>query len=258
MALFVFTGYLNMWRLHAMLQKARLLAYHVPCKHGNETFLDYDKVMEKAYTFTASVKTNIERDYYRIHEKVLPLSLRVSICLSHVGKTSMSTTATLNCSDSGEVFVNSVNQSVIVDRATHRPISLPGWWKDKYARAIIENRSTLVPLMDAPTDSHIYEMKVPWSDIDQYGHANHVAYIRYCYNCAVDGILNGLYLTHKDSAMLHRVSEMHMRYCNECVGNDILNIASWEDDENPSILRFAIKLRMENKFQSSIKFHQAA
>ena len=245
-----------MWRLHAMLQKARVLAYHVPCTDGNGTFLDYDKVMEKSYTFTASVKTNIEREYYRIHERVSPPSLRVSMWLSHVGKTSMSTTATLNCSDSGEVFVNSVNQSVVVDRATHRPVSLPDWWKIKYSRAIIGNGSTVVPLVDAPEDSHTYEMKVPWSDIDQYGHANHVAYIRYCYNCAVDGVLNGVYPTHKDSAMLHRVGDMRMRYCQECVGNDILNIASWEDDKHPSILRFVIKLRRENKFQSSIQFHQ--
>ena len=239
-----------------MLTKTRMLAYHLPCDTIGGTFLDYDKLMEERFTFMASVKTRVEKDYYHIHDLTSTPSLRVSLCLSFVGTGSLNTTAILNCRDSGRVFTNTVHQIVAVDMATRKSTALPDWWKKKHAGAIIGNEKVIVQRVEVPAESYSYELKVPWSDIDQYGHVTYVAYIRYCFDCAVDGIVNGAFPAFKGSARLGRVSDIQMSFGSECFANDILHIATWQDADHPSTLRFDMKLRGETIFQSSITFYQ--
>ncbi|KAK2193486.1 hypothetical protein NP493_12g07057 [Ridgeia piscesae] len=241
-------GHLNLWRLHGVLTKSKIIVCYVPCDPTGGTFLDYDKMMAGRFSFMASVKTRLYKDYYRIRDIPTTPSLRVTHNLSYVGNSSLSTTLTLNCSDSGKVFANSTYQAVVIDAATRLPAPLPDWWKKKFEWAIIGNKPLFIERIVSRAGSFTYDAKIPWTDLDLFKHINYTAYIRYCYDCAFDAIVNGAYPTFKDRNRLNRVSGIDMSFSRECFPNDILNIATWEDPNDPSTLRFDMTVRGQDAF----------
>ena len=249
-------GHLSLWRLHGVLTKSKIIVYYVPCDPTGGTFLDYDKMMDGRLSFMASVKTRLDKDYYRIRDMTTTPSLRVTHNLSYVGKSSVGTTLTLNCSDTGKVFANSTYQVVTIDAATRRPEPLPDWWKKKFEFAIVGNKPSFTERIVSPAGAYTYDAKIPWTDLDLFKHINYTAYIRYCHDTAFDAIVNDVYPTFKDRRRLNRVSGIDMSFSKECFPNDILNIATWEDPNDPSTLRFDMSVRGQETFQCSISYHE--
>ncbi|KAK2193487.1 hypothetical protein NP493_12g07000 [Ridgeia piscesae] len=252
---FDFSGILTTWQLQALMTKARMFAFHMPSKDTGDTFLQYDKLTADRFTFMASVKTTVSRSYYDIPELPVSPSMRVSLCLGYIGTSSLSTAANLNCEETGEVFVHNVNQVVSVDKTTRKPTPLPDWWRTKYASAVVGNERLVIPRFSQPDKVHMYECKIPWSDVDMYRHTNYVAYIRYSIDCAMDGILTGAYSNFTNTQSQYLIKDTNIAFYNESVPNDVLQVASWEDKDNPYILRFDGTKDGKTIFQNSIEFY---
>ncbi|KAI0230205.1 hypothetical protein LSAT2_019413 [Lamellibrachia satsuma] len=253
---FDFSGLLSIWQLQALMTKARMYAFHAPADDTGETFLEYKTLTSDRYTFMASVKTSVARSYYSMPDMPQLPAVRASVCLSYIGTSSFSTSATLNCADSGEVYVHNINQVVSVDKSTRKPMPLPDWWRTKYASSVVGNERLVIPRFTQPETVHRYECRVPWTDVDMYRHTNYVAYIRYCIDCAMDGVYNGAYSNFSDTLSRYMIKDMRIAFYNESNANDTLQVSSWQDKDNPHILRFDGSKDEKTVFQSSIEFYQ--
>ena len=103
-------------------------------------------------------------------------SFAVSVELAYVGTSSLNSLAKLYSPNTGEMFVYNVNQVVSISKATRKPVRLDGWWKGKYQGFAKESEQLVIPLVSFLEKTHIYEVKVPWMDIDSNKHANYISF----------------------------------------------------------------------------------
>ncbi|KAK2162578.1 hypothetical protein NP493_1514g00000 [Ridgeia piscesae] len=247
---FDLSGLATTWELQALLGKAQMFA--------GDTFLQYDKLLADRFMFMASVNTTVSRGYYDIPKKVIDPTLRISLCLGYIGTSSLSTAANLNCEATGEVFVHNVSQAVCVDETTHKPAPLPEWWRTKYAPSVVGNEKLVISKFSQPQKVHTYECRVPWSDEDLFQHTSYVSYIRYSIDCANDGVFNGAYSNFTKTLSQYLIKDINIAFYNETFANDVLQVASWEDKDNPYILKFDGSRDGKNIFQNSIEFYPEA
>ena len=237
------------------MSKVRLVSAEVPSDNTGEIYLEFDKLAADRYTFMGSVKSSIAHSYYSIPDLTRVPSLRASVCIGYVGTSSFATISTLNCADTGEVYVRNVDQIVSVDKSTRKPMPLPEWWRKKYAPLVVGNKPLILQPLSQPETMHLYECRVPWSDIDAYRHTNFAAYIRYCSDCATDGVYNGAYPSFTDTLSKYYIKDTSISFYNESNANDTLQISSWEEKDKKYILRFKGTCNEKNVFQSSIEFY---
>jgi acyl-CoA thioesterase FadM len=165
--------------------------------------------------------------------------------------------AELRHRDTGEVFATNTNQVVTVSKETRQPTPLADWWKAKYASAVVEDKRLIVPMINVPDKTHVYQMKVPWSDIDGYKHTNYISYIQYCFEASMDAVVAGFYSKFKDDMLLYHVKEMEVAYKGETKAGDELQVATWENKEDPFKLHFDIRKAGSTVFQNSGIFYES-
>jgi len=100
-------------------------------------------------------------------------------------------------------------------------------------------------------------MKVPWNDIDPYGHTSYQSYVRFCFDAAADALNAGQYVMLEGDILRHNVASIQSRYEAESRANDMLSIVSWQSPDNPQELHF--KIHRDNDgtllFQSCMQFY---
>ena len=250
-----FAGLLSVWQLQAFMTKLRMFAGQIPSENTGETHLEIDKLTADRFTFMGSVKSSIAHSYYSIPDMPKLPSLRGSVCLGFIGTSSFATISTLNCADTGEVYVRNVDQVVSVDKSTRKPMPLPEWWRTKYAPMVVGNEPLALKRFSQPETVHRYECRVPWSDVDIYRHTNFSAYIRYCSDCATDGVYNGAYSSITDTLSNYLIKDTSISFYNESNANDTLQISSWEDKDKKYLLRFEGTNNGKTVFQSCMEFY---
>ena len=254
-SMFSCAGLLSIWQLQGFMSTLRLVSGQVPSDNTGETHFEYDKLTSDRFTFMGSVKSSIAPSYYSIPDMPRLPSLRGSVCLGYIGTSSFNAIATLNCADTGEVYVRNVDQVVSVDKSTRKPMPLPEWWRTKYAPMVVGNEPLVLPRFSTPKTVHRYECRVPWSDVDIYRHTNFSAYIRYCSDCATDGVYTGAYPSFTDTLSKYYIKGTSISFYNESKANDTLQISSWEDKDTKYLLRFKGTCRGKNVFESTIEFY---
>jgi len=132
---------------------------------------------------------------------------------------------------------------VTASKSTRHPTPVPDWWKSRYLSAVVGNERLNVAAEDVPTTvptSH-YNMKVPWNEIDAYGHTNYQSYVRFCFDAAADAVSAGRYATFDGDILRYNVANIRSLYKSESRANDILNIISWQSPDDPRELHFSIQ-----------------
>ena len=216
-------GLLSIWQLQAFMTKVRMFAGHLPSDSTGETHLEIDKLTVDRFTFMGSVKSSIAPSYYSIPDMPRLPSLRGSVCLGYIGTSSFNAIATLNCADTGEVYVRNVDQVVSVDKSTRKPMPLPEWWRTKYAPMVVGIEPLVLPRFSPPETVHRYEYRVPWSDVDIYRHTNFSAYIRYCSDGATDGAYTGAYPSFTDTLSKYHIKDTSISFYNEGCSKNTIN-----------------------------------
>ena len=84
-----------------------------------------------------------------------------------------------------------------MSKSTRRPALIPDWWKSRYSSAVVDNERLIVTAEEVPSTvaTSSYDMKVPWSEMDPYGHTNYQSYVRFCFDAAADAVNAGRYAT---------------------------------------------------------------
>ena len=248
-------GNISAWKIQRLLTACRFFAYHTPNETTGVCFLEYDKLTSNVLTFMASTKTHIYKPVYDLHLKDTMPNLCVSIHLGYVGSSSLNSVAQLKDAKTGEIYADNVNQVVAVSKETRKPTPLADWWKEKYTSEVIGNDRLIVPILPVHEKHHVHSLKVPWCDIDGYQHTTYTAYIKFCFEAAMDACKQGFYTDIKDDALKYHVELMEIAYKGETKAGDELQVTTWENAENPRKLHFDISRQGSTVFQSSITFH---
>ena len=141
----------------------------------------------------------------------------------------------------------------MVDKATRKPTAIPAWWRDKYSKCVQgQGQSLVIPRVRVPDLTHNYDVKVAWTDMDNYKHTNYVSYIRYCQDAALDATHAGFFTRVKGDFLTYNVNKMDISYRGESVANDLLTVHVWENEENPFVLHFTITKNDTLIFQNTI------
>ncbi len=217
-----------------------MYAYHMPNSTGH-TFLDYDKMTQNHYTFMGSTQTDVTKDYYDIVNYTIVPKLVVNIHLGHIGNSSLNSVAEVVDKDTGKVFVTNTNQVVCVSKQTRKPAPLPDWWRDQYKDSVMGNQKLIVPLIDKPDQTHCYEVKVGWRDIDAYKHTNYATYLEYCQDAAMDAMHQGVFSKLTGEITNYHIGKTRVLYKGESKACDNLHVHTWENTNNPYILHFQIE-----------------
>lgn len=250
----VVAGNLNAWKLQRLLTACRIFAYHTPNESTGTTFLEYDRMTTDCYTFMASTRTVFMRSLFDLAKLNRMPKLEVLLHLGYIGMSSLNSVAQLKNRDTDEVYVENTNQVVTVSKQTRKPTPLPDWWKEQYEAAVVEDQRLIVQPITALGTVHTHSLKVAWDDIDGYHHTNYVAYIKYCFEAAMDACVSGIYSKIKDDILQYHVKSMEIAYKGETKAADELDIETWEDENDPYQLHFIISKNGTTVFQNTVSF----
>ena len=221
-------------------------------------FLDFKKVDNSEYAVV--VRKQSFRLNPRLHQhisffSVLDMKFNLQ-CLS-VGKTS-TTFETRLCDDTTgeELAVNKV-RIVRMSRKTRTSAEYPEFYYEKYRPFIgqpttkfLESRG--IPSM--PDDSYLFKLQVRSSDTDKNGHTNQASYVMFCMDCATDAALKKYY-RHFDSDMcMYTTTYWEIDYLGESRTGDVLDIYTWQSNDNIGNIHFSIRLKRREIFNASTIF----
>jgi acyl-CoA thioesterase FadM len=151
----------------------------------------------------------------------------------------------------------------IVSKQTRKPMPIPDWWKEKYGSSAVGNERLVIQAEQIPSDPAVnlarYEMKIPWNEMDGYGHTNYLSYIKFCFDAAADAVAKNAYSAFSGDILRYNVKTIQLLFKAESRPNDMLEVVSWQSPTNPYQLHFTIqKEGVGMIFQSCIEFHKDA
>ena len=190
----------------------------------------------------ASTRTEFSEKLFEIQRKSEDVpQMEVKLSLGYIGTSSLNSTASLCCRKTGLTYARNINQVVVVDKATRKPTRIPEWWREMYSEMAVTGQSLVVPLIDVMYDhAHKYDVKVAWSDTDQYKHTNYLSYIRFCQDAAMDACHVNHFSAIKGDFLKYNTRNISICYKNETVANDRLVVYVWENESDNMQLHFSI------------------
>ncbi|XP_046563555.1 uncharacterized protein LOC124272431 [Haliotis rubra] len=159
---------------------ARTFATNRRLDDTGRTMFDFDQLFSDTMSFVASTEVISEKAVYDTSVPKSPLDVLYQ--LGYVGKSSLSTVASIVVPSTGQTILRNINQFVVVDKMSRRPTPLPDWWREKYGGIAILKDPLIVPRLQRPPDAVQYRVNVVWFDTDNYKHTNYTCYVDYCVN----------------------------------------------------------------------------
>ncbi|KAK7495671.1 hypothetical protein BaRGS_00013118 [Batillaria attramentaria] len=189
--------------------------------------------------------------------------LEVEVRPGHIGNTSLSTVSTITSpsdKQSGELY-SQIAQVVLVDKVTRRPTPVADEWRRLYLPHCVRGEQPLIiPRQQVPTDgaASVYQVKVSWSDTDNYNHTNFASYPRFALDAIHDALSQGLLpesLSEKDIAA--GVAEVKISYIGEAVEGDMLQVHVWCPEKTERTVVCSMNKEGQLINQVTLIFHSA-
>ncbi|RUS68703.1 hypothetical protein EGW08_023536 [Elysia chlorotica] len=146
-------------------------------------------------------------------------------------------------------------QQVAVDKKTRQPTRVPTWFKDKYQGKGCLSQAMVLRPFKKPEVTFCHPILVQYSDIDEYGHANWSAYIKWTTDAIHAAMLpdkqngNGSCQT-KGGRVLRSITKetlgrglhkFQVTYFRECLEGDHVEVHLWEDGQPNQVLCCLVK-----------------
>ena len=245
-------GHPKPWRLMDLLYSARFYAHHWPLDDSGRTFRDYAQLTAYRLTLMVASVTDISQEMY--NPKILKYPLDVKIQGGFIGNSSLTSVGTV-VANTGMELVNNVNQMILVDKVSRRPVPLPDWWKNKYAESSKSHQPLKFSNIDKPENASFYKRVVGRSDLNIINTTSWSVYVKFSldaiYHITKTGTLDSV--TNNDEFYL---SCMELMYSGPSFEGDILQAFVWRD--NSSKMTVIVHIFKENTllFQGKFNFFE--
>ncbi len=244
---FVIVGSISLCAIAKLFRCNRVLAASLaPTSNGIISRSEYE-ISKMLYTRSA---------HYPLK---LPVIIRCD--LLSVGSSSLQFKCSMHDVQSGECYATVWFLVVLIDANTRTPAPLPENIRSNLLSVISPKPAKFPDIVarqqrvtSLPSCQH--EVKVVFSDLDDFGHVNNAAYLRMCLDCAMLSIQNGHLKHFHDDVDQHKASKVSVLYVSEAFVNDILDVHIWEDSHSGNTLHFQVKRSNAVSCYISIEFHQ--
>eukprot|EP00058_Branchiostoma_floridae_P022882 XP_002608372.1 hypothetical protein BRAFLDRAFT_91331 [Branchiostoma floridae] len=191
------------------------------------------------------------------HNQIFPgCSLPYTLRICKVGKTSIVLKQQILDTNCKDVIAEDRKHCISVSSKTRRPLPWAAWLPQRYPDLCSAPPvSTVEPFESIPAEpSFVHTVQVAPSDTDNYRHVGWFQYVRYCCDCASFGAEQGAYAAITGDTVQCRVKRAEALYQGEARAGDVLTVASWEDPQQPDLIKFQIKKGEDNITQCSLQF----
>lgn len=226
-------------------------------KTGN--FMDYKTVVTENMMYARILQTMTINPMVYTYNFLKKAQFKITTNLEKIGNTSVIIRSKLIDVLSGIILADRYIKIVQISAKTRKPVKYPEWFEHKYSYL----KETPVPqyLMfksetpEAPAGCFIYKTIVRYSDLDYNAHTNQSVYVKMCLDCATAASCKGLLVSFNRDISLYPLVYFNVRYLGETFTGDELKVCLWQDDSDPSILKFII-CRNERKVNyTTFKFN---
>ncbi|XP_067686560.1 uncharacterized protein [Haliotis asinina] len=237
----------------SLVSTARIFATSRPLGDTGRTMFDFEQLFSDTMSFVASSEVVSEKAAYDTSVPKSPLDVLYQ--LGYVGKSSLSTVASIVVPSTGETILRIINQLVVVDKTSRRPKPLPEWWRKKYGGIAILKEPLIVPRLQRPTEAVQYRENVVWFDTDDYKHTNYTVYVHYCVNALHYAIEKGCMGAVTKDVVKCGIKSSRNTYIGESLENDELTVWVWASDQVDRTVHFDVQKLGQSVFQSTFVYH---
>ncbi|XP_041365019.1 uncharacterized protein LOC121380250 [Gigantopelta aegis] len=198
---------------------------------SGRTFYGYEKLLRAAVIFMASTELEIHEAMYDGAVPKWPLDYKMK--LNDVGNSSIGTTGELTVASTGQTLFRTGYRFVHVNPITRRSMPLPDWWREKHCNDVIAKEPLIVQRTPRPGDTHVFKVRVMWTDTDNNNHATWTSYVQFSINAMHDGIRKNFYKNVNEEVVRRGLRKIRMRFMRESLEGVELIVHSWgsaEDD----------------------------
>lgn len=213
---------------------------------------------------------NFSQRFYDRAAVEFPLSARCVI--SRVGGSSYDTQLSYFEGDGADAAAGSgpvpkplatvVYRAVHVDADSFKPAPLPKYFVDELTANLAPGSlqfPTLAP-PQAAEESKTFKsrLRVRYDDMDMLFHTNHSAYLMYAMDCASEAAKAGFYSKVREDVAFYKARGTISVHLGQSRAGDELEVASWEDRENPLLLHFLISKGDQVIYYTNIEYYDEA
>jgi len=145
-------------------------------------------------------------------------------------------------------------KTIYINASTRRPMELPKWYKDTYERHAHNPVANKTPIFQPPKTSFTTNIEIGFSDTDYNGHLNAAEYYRILMDCASTTSTSGYYQHFSLDMCWYPLREIDAAYLGESGANDLLDIHTWQENDNIVKIYFMFYLKGKHVFQASCIF----
>lgn len=171
-------------------------------------------------------------------------TLKLTKTLEKTGITSSIIKTDFEDVNTGVLLASRYVKVVGMNTSTRKPVRNPDWYIDKYSYLKDKNVppeltvKSVIPKF--PNDCFIYQTIVRHSDLDFNFHTNQSVYLKMCLDCASAASLSGKLVTFSGDMCWYPLLYVDVTYIGESFAGDTLDVCVWQEEIDPSTLKFLV------------------
>ena len=171
-------------------------------------------------------------------------TLKLTKTLEKTGITSSIIKTDFEDVHTGVLLASRYVKVVGMNTSTRKPLRNPDWYIDKYSYLKVNNvppeltEKSVIPKF--PIDCFIYQTIVRLSDLDFNFQTNQSVYLKMCIDCTSAARSSGKLVTFSGDMCWYPLLYADITYIGESFAGDTLDICVWQEEIDPSTLKFLV------------------
>jgi acyl-CoA thioesterase FadM len=155
-----------------------------------------------------------------------------------------------------------VYRVVNVDPEAFKPMPLPKYFVDaltaNFAPGGLQFPMLSPPAVAEESKTFRCRIQVRYDDMDMLFHTNHAAYLSFALECATQAAKAGFYSKIRQDLAFYEARGTTSVHLGQSRAGDELEVASWEDQDNPLLLHFLISKDDQVIYYTKVEYYNEA
>ncbi len=158
-----------------------------------------------------------------------------------------------------EVVARTERTAVFLDMLTGKTSSIPQDKRNFFQTFITSEKPTRVNIPVPPSEPFTMKLNVTASDTDHLYHMNQAVWLRFCIDCATEGVSRGHLANFNQDPFSHAVKQVEILYDSEALAGDILDVACWDTEslDKEKTLVFSVTHNGKSCVRCFVKYYNS-
>ncbi len=156
-----------------------------------------------------------------------------------------------------EVVARTERTAVFLDTSTGKTSTIPKDKREFFQAFITSEKPGRVNISLPSNEPFTMKLKVTASDTDHLYHMNQAVWLRFCIDCATEGVSHGHLRNFTQDPFSYAVKHVEILYDSEALAGDILNVACWDsgNQDEEQTLVFSVTNNGRSCVKCSVQFY---